>query len=445
MLGMYQAWGFRSNPFETWPLPATDVGERLLIGREEKLRWIVRRLLTPGKIITMEGANGIGKTSINNVASYKAFRSFLTGESDQLLVPCEKAFQLLPESNINTFVDHVFYNIALTLLKHSDTLKESGRGLDQVDAVRAWLTSPVSQSVNAAISVYSFGGGIGSTDTTNTSSGFTNVGFNDLVRRWLQEIFPNGEAGGVVCVIDNLELLRVSDAARRSLEALRDELFTIPGLRWILCGSMGIVRTLASTPRLQGYLHDPVEIGDIDQRESGEILKSRIETYKINDTFYLPMIPSDFAKLYSVLRGNIRDTLSEADNFCNWVADQGRDTHRDEEKHEQFNQWLTWSCGQRFEAARPLLSARPWQLFDDIINSDGQCSPGDFKGFKFETQQAMRSQVLRLEAANLVKSVRDEEDNRRKTILITSNGWMVEYAKRTGYGMLPFSPNENPD
>src|SRR5262249_6905729 len=137
------------------------------------------------------------------------------------------------------------------------------------------------------------------------------------------EIFPNGESGGIICCIDNLELLRESEAARAALEALRDEILTVRGLRWIICGSTGIVRTLASTPRLQGYLHVPIEIGDVDHNLSGEILQSRIDAYRIRDDAYLPMTSRDFTSLYGALRGNLRDTLSAADDYCNWVADEG--------------------------------------------------------------------------------------------------------------------------
>jgi hypothetical protein len=193
---------------------------------------------------------------------------------------------------------------------------------------------------------------------------------------------------------------------------------------------------LASTPRLHGYLHTPIEIGDVDHGISGSILRSRAEAYKIRDDAYLPLSPSDFALLYSVLKGNIRDSLSEADNFCNWVADQGEEFTDEKARHQQFDVWLRQECGERLHAAESIMSARPWQLFDDIIISGGQCSPGAYKDFGFETPQAMRFQVLTLEAANLVKSVRNEEDNRRKTILVTSSGWMVEYAKQCSPGPL---------
>jgi hypothetical protein len=437
MLGIYQNWGFRANPFETRPLPANEEGEQLLIGRRVEVDKIVRRIMTPNKIITVEGSNGIGKTSINNVASYVAYRSFLNGESDQLLVPCEKAFQLRADSKIDEFVEHVFLYVGLTLVKYADLLTHSGRGHQTEGAIAAWLTSPVLQTIRGSLSIYGVGGvGIGSGISANTSTGFSRAGFNDLIRTWLAEIFPNSEGGSIICTIDNLELLRESEAARTSLEALRDEILNMQGLRWIICGSTGIVRTLASTPRLHGYLHAPIEIGDIDHNISGSILRSRAEAYRIRDDAYLPLTPSDFASLYSVLKGNIRDSLSEADNFCNWVADEGVEYIDEKARHEQFNVWLHRECSERLSAAESVMSARPWQLFDDIINSGGQCSPGAFKDFGFETPQAMRFQVLTLEAANLVKSVRNEEDNRRKTILVTSSGWMVEFAKQNSPGPL---------
>jgi hypothetical protein len=89
MLGLYQGWGFRSSPFEPRPLPPTAEGKKLLVGRDAELSKIIQRLLTAGKLVAIEGPNGIGKTSVNNIAAYEAFSAFLNGESDQLIIPCE--------------------------------------------------------------------------------------------------------------------------------------------------------------------------------------------------------------------------------------------------------------------------------------------------------------------------------------------------------------------
>lgn len=71
-------------------------------------------------------------------------------------------------------------------------------------------------------------------------------------------------------------------------------------------------------------------------------------------------------------------------------------------------------------------------MFDGIITRGGSCAPGDFEEFSFESQQAMRPHIKRLEESNLVDSVIDDEDSRRKTISVTSLGWIVNYS-RNGY------------
>src|SRR5262249_53076839 len=157
MIGIYENWGFRACPFETRPLPANEEGEKLLIGRETEVKRIIQRLLSPNKIVTAEGANGIGKTSINNVAAYIAFRSFLSGDTDQLLVPCEKSFQLRPDNKVEEFVEQVFLQVGITLVRHSQTLIDAGRGFDQVGSVAAWLTSPLLQSIQGSLSLYGIG------------------------------------------------------------------------------------------------------------------------------------------------------------------------------------------------------------------------------------------------------------------------------------------------
>ena len=45
---------------------------------------------------------------------------------------------------------------------------------------------------------------------------------------------------------------------------------------------------------------------------------------------------------------------------------------------------------------------------------------------------ALRPQIKSLEDGQLVQSSKDDNDKRRKTIVVTPRGWLVNY-KRTGY------------
>lgn len=217
--------------------------------------------------------------------------------------------------------------VAQTLIEQSEAVKVHGHYL---------LTASIDRMLNAP-QLVSYQGGIwvvqaGRQQETNTGVGFERSGFRKAVTNWLNAIFPSTKDGAVVCTIDNIELLQSSDEARRLLEQLRDELFAINGLRWVLCGSLGIIFGVVSSPRLEGYLHNPVEVGEIGEDHAKEILSSRIEAYKAVDEYYLPLTPEAFEKLYRILRGNIRSVLGRADNYCQWVADHSKPGSDEEKK-----------------------------------------------------------------------------------------------------------------
>ena len=358
---IYNDWGFSSSPFQTSSLPANDLGERLLVGRDVELGSLLRRIPSGPKMSTVEGLNGVGKTSVVNVASYKLFRDFINEGKGSFVIPCGRIFQLNPSQDTDDFVDHVLREVAQTLIERAAFLVSGSGdlGVETLDRLNTWLNAPQLKSFDAGAFGFQFGRG----SENNTSSGFDRSGFRRAVTEWLAELFPNPEQEGVICIIDNLELLQSSEQARTLLERLRDELFNIPGLRWVLCGALGIVFGIASSPRLSGMLYAPVEIKSIADNVAPSILTSRVDTFSVTKGHaYLPLVPDDFDVLYQVLNGNLRDVLGDADNFCQWVADRhlpGTDT----EKRELFREWLTDRCRSAFESMEQEVRPRAMRVF----------------------------------------------------------------------------------
>ena len=426
-MSIYQDWGFMSNPFETTPLSPDDKGQSLLVGRDAELVQLRRRLENPPRIPTLEGLNGVGKSSLVNVAAYSSYAEFLQNPSRIMLIPCRRAFQLSPTLSIDVFVGNVFREVAQTLIEQAQLIEGNHikfaarhRSLDQ------WLNKAQLASFQAGISIVS--GGI--TNETNTGDGFSRSGFNNAVRNWLKEIFPTAQDGGVVCVIDNLELLQTSDVARQQLEALRDELLMVSGLRWVLCGALGIVLGVASSPRLEGFLNRPIEIGGIQPQYISDIFDSRVESFRERFEPYLPLIVNDFARLYSILFQNLRSLLGHADDYCQWIADRDRPSS-DNIKSKMFQQWLDEISRAAYESALSQLGQRAWRVFEDAIAVDGSFAPSDFEHFQFNSIPAFRPHVRDLEASGLVVSTQDEGDKRRKTVQITPKGWLAhEWMRR---------------
>lgn len=419
---LYNHWGFTGSPFQTTSLPASDLGERLLVGRATELRSLERKISSPPKIATLEGLNGVGKTSIVNVAAYRLFQRHLDGGEGPLYIPSRKIFQLNPNQDAQSFIDSVLMEVAQTLIEKSEQIRNAGVKL-QTQSVDRWLNSPQLSSFQAGVWVIQGG----SQRETNTSSGFERSGFRKWVLTWLEQVFPTADSGGIICTIDNLELLQSSETARALLEQLRDELFNVPGLRWVLCGALGIVYGVVASPRLEGYLHKPIEVSGIDDQYAPEILTSRISTYALNpDSYYLPLRAEDFARLYDLLKGNLRSVLSYADDYCQHVADGDVEPTTDEDKSSAFAAWLNGQCRDAYEAVRQELRPKALEVFHNAARAGGVFAPSDFEAFGFNSIPAFRPHIRDLEAVGLVVSTQDDGDKRRKTIQVTPKGWLVE-------------------
>lgn len=426
-MSIYSNWGFTDNPFQQTRLLPNSQGATLLVGRDKEVQSLLKRLLNPPKLPVLEGANGVGKTSLINVTAFQAFNGFIEDATMPLLIPCRKSFQLEQGKDLNAFCDEVYLEVAQTLLEHGKLIKEKCAGkLDGIDAVNNWLNSPIFASWQGGIPVLNLGGG----NQTNDSTGFERSGFRKVVNEWLDAVFPEGSNGGVICAIDNLELLQTSESAKSLLEQLRDSLLTVRGLRCVLCGANGITWSLASSMRLEGILHKPLEVSGIETALAPEILTSRVKAFSFDQDGYLPIIPKDFELLYQIQNNNLRALLNQVDDYCMWVSD-GNLPQTDEEKHTLFCQWLKQQCGEIAEAAESSLTDRAWQVFDKAIELGGMFSPNEFRKFHFRNNSGLRPYVKMLEEVNLLISFReDNQDKRRKSILVTPRGRLVAYHRK---------------
>ena len=167
-MNIFRDWGFVDNLFETKPLPANKDGEALLIGRDTELAQIKRRLINTSNVVTVEGNNGVGKTSLVNVASYQLYNSYIETGDGPFFIPCDKCFQLTPDRNIEDFIDEVLFEIAQTLLRIGSELREHGHKLEGSKAIDKWLNSPLIDSYSA--NVWELGAGKSS--EANPSLGF---------------------------------------------------------------------------------------------------------------------------------------------------------------------------------------------------------------------------------------------------------------------------------
>jgi hypothetical protein len=379
---------------------------------------------------TIEGENGVGKTSLVAVAGFQLFREFKNRRTTQALVPLRKSFQLTPGEKVADVRRRVLFEAAQGMIDHFDDLKSGGLDVPDVRDMRRWLTRSVQRQGGAGFSAAGFGAAVSQGVSANTSAGFSESGIETIIESWLRECFPSPQAGGLICVIDNLELLETSQAARTLLEAMRDEVLGIPGLRWVLCGSRGIVQTAASSPRLEGRLASPMIVGPLSRDIVPEVVLTRRVAYKIRSGAVAPVGRVGLQHLYDVLNSNLRNALKHADDFAVWLALESEPPWRPDENIRLLEVWLTETADRYNNQTR--LGKAAWAVFETLAGLEGTCSPSDNEKFGYNTPMALRAQIKALEDTNLVVSSIDDTDKRRRTVSITPRGWLVHYA-RSGY------------
>lgn len=431
---IYDQWGFTGSPFQTTALPANALGSMLLAGRDKELQSLAKQLVNVPKFPTIEGLNGVGKTSIVNVAAYMLFQQYLSDQDGPLFIPCRKIFQLTPGRKVDEFADEVFLEVAQTLIERAEETRRTDN-ISPSKALDKWINSAQITTFQGGFQIPVFGVNAESQSETNTSVGFERSGFRKAVTDWLTNIFPQRTDGGVICVIDNLELLQSSEDARALVEQLRDQLFDVPGLRWVLCGALGIVYGVVASPRLEGYLHSPIPVGEISDDHAAEILSNRIKAFtKDGHEATLPLLESDFAQLYKLLQGILRSVLSSADDYCAWVDGKQLILGSDDERHTVFQAWLKSQCEAEFGAIQKQLRPTAFRVFKQALGIGGVFSPSDYESFGFKGIPQFRPSIRDLEAVGLLVSTKDEGDKRRKTIQVTAKGWKVNHHINTVQG-----------
>jgi hypothetical protein len=420
--------GFRENPYDNRNLRPDEVGDALLVGRDAEVAEVQRKIASGGTHPSVEGVAGVGKSSLVAVAAYRMLRDTVAARDGTLFIPVPRFFQA--STSPEALEREVYREVAQALIGNVEAFRVGGLAIPNIAQLDRWLNAPQYRSGGAQ--VLSIGGNYGS--QANEAEGFAASGFPAAVRAELQRVFPGPGAGAIICVLDNLELLQTSADARQALEALRDTIFTIDGLRWVLCGSRGIV-THARSQRLSGVFDPPLVLGPLPDTEAIELIRRRIEFFGGDDAA-APVPPAAFEFLYQALHSNLRDALAYAQQFSDWLyatyPAQGRELPDEQDRGELLEVWLTEQADGAHAQSR--LQPRAWRFFEDLAEAGGRCSASEWELYGFTTQQQMGTNVTSLVNANLVVREIDPENAARTHAIMTPQGWLV-YFHRNRYNL----------
>lgn len=427
IFSIWPDFGFKSNPYNQDTLTADHLGDELLVGRDEEADEIQRLIGSEGSFPTVEGPIGVGKSSLLEVSAYRMRLRCLTASRGELYLPAVQRLQ--PGTDPSEFEYEVLRVVAQTLIKYADDFERAGLFRPKVDELNKWLNASMFTSRQGGFSSPVGGASTGNTVTPSGTEGYARSGFPSAVRQLLAEAF-HGQRGAVILILDNLELLETVGEARRVLRQLRDVVFNLPNVRWVLSGSRGIV-SRARSEHLSGIFQAPTVIRPLGHNAAVEAIRKRIESFG-NENSRPPVTPGGFAYLYGALNSNLRESLATAQEFSFWIHREyvrsGRDVPPVKDLDELLEAWLFDRAENAYRDAGRV-QPRNWLFFEDLCGRGGRTGSSEWETFGFGVQQQFISAVTQLVEANLMSRETDPDDGTRTINSVTPLGWLVYFFK----------------
>ncbi|WP_143226779.1 ATP-binding protein [Actinomyces naeslundii] len=434
---VWNEYGYRESIFSPDPIKAQEDQRKLLVGRENELARIKQQLRGGASVVSLEGDYGVGKTSLASAVMYDL--ECLNREGGPLFLPWVSGVDLYPGISIPEFEFKVLLSIAATLIQNEDILKSQGRRPSGIKELIKWVQSPLMNSSNwqAGINVLSYGGqfGVGQSKTLNETSEFEKHGLSQFVQNMLNEVFPDKNSGGILCLLDNFESVKERDKAKEIVETLRDSLFKRNGLRWIVSGAEGFVQTSFSSPKLFGVFSSPIQVSALPEECAVEVVKVRESWFKMEGQVDVnpPMSDEAFSQLFVWVGKGLRFALSLCEDYVLSSDPQEIMSLSLQDRDKKFFTYIRDNSRERYKQfSNPkTVTKADWKVFEKLVSDkSGACSPSEYRDFGYENMSPLLVRVRRLEKFELIKYSVDEEDGRRRQIEVSEFGRYIYLHRR---------------
>jgi hypothetical protein len=423
---VWVSFGFSANPYETGPVPLSDDGEFLLVGRDTEVADLSARLAASSTIPVLVGANGVGKTSIVRVAAHRLSRASRNDGPRYLAL--DPPLQLDGGQGLDRFEQDAYYRLAKVLLDDEEFLVRRSVPKQQIKKLRRWLRDPAASQRAFGVTTPFVGGSLQTSTAPSNSGGFKDAGMQMMVGEWLDLCFPDSQSGGVVCLIDNLEILRTSKQAREAVEALRDGLFARNGLRWVLCGTPAVIGGGALfSARMEGRIAPPNRIHPVAAELAPELVTRRLVRFG-SPHAYAPVNGTDFRRIYAIVNSRLRSALDLCQEYSLFLHGQGSRPD-DSQRSVALERWLAAKANDFTPGPSDVPSAS-WRLFDRLSELEGEIRSGEaaLLGPRFNSIEKLSAAATSLCQTGLLERV--EVDEGDYLLQVTTPGWLVAWQRR---------------
>jgi hypothetical protein len=416
----WQEFGYSASPYLTEAL-SSEMGDKLLVGRDVEVDALIAQLASGLRVPLLIGANGVGKTSIANVAAYRMGPGKAGGGARYFVI---KPLQIRHPFSLEQFEQNLYLEIARALVAESDFLTRKGVKRADIDSLRDALFRPSFKETGFGVSTAIIGISANQS-TTPTGSLETVLQLNVL--EWLHQCFSGPDGGGVICIIDSLELGGTSTEVRRVLETLRDPFFGAPGLLWVLCGTPAAVEGALSSSVLDGWLA-PRWIESLDERLAPELVRRRLEYFGEAGALS-PVDEMDFRYIYAVVHSRLRTALALCEDFAWFLHNYPERQATSPDWSKKLRVWLKQLAANSNDRAGDVPD-ESWDLFDLITDLGADIRSSNPRVVNMDNARQLDETAGPLVQNGLLQ--RSEMDAGSFMLSVTKAGWLVNF-RRNNY------------
>jgi Cdc6-like AAA superfamily ATPase len=420
MSDMWESLGFQESPYDARPLRPVAPDAELLVGREREAIDLCTALESAREgIMVLSGPPGVGKTSFFNVQQFRM--STETSAFGPKLLPAERLCSIFPKDTPRT----IALRVVETLVKSVQIACASAnkRVPPETEKVSKWI-SQSGGGFEVGIQILGFGGNIGRSTILPSVDNISFEGLHNAIECIIGEVVDVLQFEGAFLALDNIENLD-DEELKMLLISLRDNLFMIPCVWWILIGQSGLGSLIqALDPRISDRVEGAtLELKPLTFEELEDAVALRVKRFCKDPDARSPLPREVHKRLYDVSHGEIRFVFKYSQAICTKFVQALRQQIRKADPGKDFYLHIADTTA-RLLINKQIPAARAEELVKEIVILDfnglnlrsrekevlrllankGYAIPKEYKEFGVETQLEFETNYIdKLHMQNLLE------------------------------------------
>lgn len=288
--------GYKGYPFSVNPISIDTLG--LFTGHEKEVE-ICQNILADKNIrIVIDGARGVGTTSFAN------YLKFPSQKKKQYFAPRD---EVSVENNWN--LESLLTAVISTIVRELELTHGKEISNNKIFLEAKSLSHRISEAYNNfGVTAFSFGANYGKTSTITQPVFVPSITLGHHLEDLGKLVIELGYKNGILIQLNNLDLniVHTEEHLEYLFNAVRDFL-QINNISWLLVGDIGLRSFISRrVDRLDDIISDEIVIKPLNKKSYHELIKKRLDYYKIKNNVSFPLKLDVFDYLYEITNGRLR-------------------------------------------------------------------------------------------------------------------------------------------